>query len=373
MSMMNRPLTDRQTLMTLTQLRTFLAVAELGSVRAAADQLVVSQPAVSGAIGALKRELGVELLEPFGRGVRPTPAGAAFAASVRATLAHLDHGVRVARSVEDPRRGAVRIAAIATAAEAVLLPLLGDFRQQFPDVALTIEVGNRSAVWEALSNFAVDLVVAGRPPAALQARVLGQSANTLVVVGRSADAGPPPSQPRSAVAVPPSREPPAADPAGTCPAATHPAVTHPAGTYRAGTYRAGTYRAGTHPAATGHEAIDRLATATWLLREEGSGTREATDELLEQLGIDPPKMILGSNGAVQQAVIAGFGIGLLPLASVGERISAGLLAPVPCPGTPIERPWHLVASGAVSLPAAAELAARSLLDRPDGFSSAFPR
>ncbi|MGI9006861.1 MAG: LysR family transcriptional regulator [Streptosporangiaceae bacterium] len=64
---------------TLTQIRSFLAVRRAGSVHAAADQLGVSQPSVSAAISALGRELGVALVERHGRGVRLTEAGEAFA------------------------------------------------------------------------------------------------------------------------------------------------------------------------------------------------------------------------------------------------------------------------------------------------------
>ena len=63
---------------TVTQLNTFLAVIRGGSVTAAADQLLVTQPSVSSAISALGRELGCELFERSGRGVRLTAAGEAF-------------------------------------------------------------------------------------------------------------------------------------------------------------------------------------------------------------------------------------------------------------------------------------------------------
>ena len=69
--------------MTLNQLRTFLAVAETGSVRAAAHDLVVTQAAVSASLAALQKSLGVTLLEPDGRGLRLTAAGQAYAGYVR--------------------------------------------------------------------------------------------------------------------------------------------------------------------------------------------------------------------------------------------------------------------------------------------------
>ena len=64
---------------TLTQLSAFLAVVRNGSVTAAAEELVVTQPSVSAAVAALERELGVELTERAGRSIKPTPAGEAYA------------------------------------------------------------------------------------------------------------------------------------------------------------------------------------------------------------------------------------------------------------------------------------------------------
>ena len=64
--------------MTLSQLKTFIAVAEDGSVRAAAERLHVSQPSVSGSIAALSDEVGVALTERDGRGMKLSPAGEVF-------------------------------------------------------------------------------------------------------------------------------------------------------------------------------------------------------------------------------------------------------------------------------------------------------
>ncbi len=295
--------------MTLNQLRTFLTVVDLGSVRAAADQLVVSQPAVSGAIAELARELGVDLVKRDGRGLRITPAGMAFADAVRMSIQHLDRGVRIARSVEEPGQGTVCIGAIATAAERLLLPLLAAFRHEHPQAAVTLQVGNRATMWDSLRHHDADLVVAGRPPPSVAAEVLGRATNTLVVVGRPESAG----------------------------------------------------RSRRH-------LLTFLATATWLLREEGSGTRIATDELLRELDLDPPRMVLGSNGAVEEAIVAGFGVGVLPLRAVGPRLDAGTVAQLACPGTPMDRPWHLAALADVTLSPTAFLAARSLLTAPGGFT-----
>ena len=265
--------------MTLSQLRTFLAVTSAGSVRVAAESLLVSQPAVSAAIASLERELGVALVVRHGRGLRLTGAGTAFADDVRTSLGLLDQGSRRARSIEDPGRGTVRLVAVATAAERLLLPVVARFREQHPEAGVTVQVGNRMTVWETLRHREADLVVAGRPPVAVPADTLACGENRLVVIGPAS------STPRT----------------------------------------------------NGADAVQDPARETWLLRERGSGTRAAADALLAELDIDPPTMILGSNAAIEQGVAMGLGVGLISLDAAAERISQGSVTVWACPGTPIDR------------------------------------
>ncbi len=270
--------------MTLRLLRTFLAVADSGSVRVAAEALFVSQPAVSGAIASLERELGVALVARRGRGLRLTAAGTAFADDVRTSLGLLDYGSRRARSIEDPARGTVRLVAVATATERLLLPVVARFRVHHPDAGVTIQVGNGMTVWETLRHHEADLVVAGRPPAGVPGDTLARGDNRLVVIG-----------PASATT-----------------------------------------------RTNGSDAVQDPARETWLLREPGSGTRAAADALLAELDIDPPTMILGSNAAIERGVALGLGVALISLDAAAERISEGSVTVWACPGTPMIRPWHLV-------------------------------
>ena len=129
-----------------------------------------------------------------------------------------------------------------------------------------------------------DLVVAGRPPAAVPANTLALGENRLVVIG-------------------------------------------PATATRR---------------TNGADAVHDPARETWLLREPGSGTRSAADALLAELDIDPPTMILGSNAAIERGVEMGLGVGLISLDAAAERISQGSVTQWACPGTPMSRPWHLV-------------------------------
>src|ERR687885_991970 len=292
---------------TLSQLRTFVAVINAGSVRVAAESLFVSQPAVSAAIASLERELGVALVARHGRGLRLTAAGTAFADAVRTSLGLLDYGSRRARSIEDPARGTVRLVAVATATERLLLPVVARFREQHPEAGVTVQVGNRMTVWETLRHHEADLVLAGRPPVAVPADTLACAENRLVVIG-----------PASAT-----------------------------------------------PRTDGADAVHDPARESWLLREPGSGTRAAADALLAELDIDPPTMILGSNAAIERGVEMGLGVGLISLDAAAERISQGAVTVWACPGTPMNRPWHLVCYSGEPLGPTALALVRSMVE-PDG-------
>ncbi|MGK8522515.1 LysR family transcriptional regulator [Nocardia asteroides] len=87
--------------------------------------------------------------------------------------------------------------------------------------------------------------------------------------------------------------------------------------------------------------LDPLHT-TWLLRGRGSGTREATLGLLDQLRIEPPTLTLGSHGAVLAAAREGLGVTLIHSDAISQDLENGVLRVLPVDGTPLDRPWHAV-------------------------------
>jgi DNA-binding transcriptional LysR family regulator len=89
-----------------------------------------------------------------------------------------------------------------------------------------------------------------------------------------------------------------------------------------------------------------LATATWLLREPGSGTRDTTLALIHSLQIEPPVLDLGSHGAVVASAVLGLGVTLVSADAVAAQLERGELAPVPAAGTPLDRPWHATTGSA---------------------------
>jgi LysR family transcriptional regulator, low CO2-responsive transcriptional regulator len=302
--------------MTLNQLRSFLAVADTGSVRAAAEELVVTQAAVSASIAALQKSLGVALVTPDGRGLRLTDAGTSYARYARRILGLLDEAGRAAAAAADPERGELRIAAVTTAAEQIVPGILGGFRRHHPQTGVRLEAGNRDRVRSLLDRYQVDLVLGGRPEPGWDVVVHGVRPHELVVVA-----------------------------APELAAASH-APSQEGG-----------------PAPPG--LLPWLARQTWLLREPGSGTRASTDALLADLDISPLTLMVGSNVAIRESAQVGLGVTLLSRDAVAAELAAGKLAELPIPGTPLHRDWYLVAHPGRLPPAAARLVTHAL--RSSGF------
>ena len=303
--------------MTLNQLRTFLAVAEHGSVRAAAQELVVTQAAVSASVAALQKSLGVTLVTPDGRGLRLTDAGTAYAGYARRILGLLDEAALAAAAADDPERGELRIAAVTTGAEQIVPGILGGFRRSHPHTGVRLEAGNRDRVRALLDRHQVDLVLGGRPEPGWDVVVHAVRPHELVVV--------------------------AAPELAAGGAAAGGAAAGPAGGAAAG-------------------LLPWLARQTWLLREPGSGTRASTDALLADLDIAPLTLMVGSNVAIRESAQVGLGVTLVSRDAVAAELAEGKLAVIPVPGTPLHRDWYLVAHPGSLPPPAARLVAHALAE-----------
>lgn len=316
--------------MTPGQLRTFVALADTASVRAAAAVLVVSQPAVSAAIASLQRELGVKLVVREGRGLRLTPAGEVLAGYARRVLGLWEEARVATLSSADPEQGRLRLATVTTAGEHVVPALLASFRARYSRVEIVLEVGNRRRVWDLLLGGGADLAVGGRPPVGDELVSQAQSANELVLV---------------------------AAPVGTgAPAKAH------AGSARLDEAAPAGLGSGAVRAVT----VAALAEVTWLVRELGSGTRDTTEELLAGLGLDPPRLTLGSNGAICESAAVGLGVALVSRAAAERQLRSGMLHEWRAGPLPLQRQWHLM-SRAGSMPATAALFVDHVLGRSGGW------
>ena len=289
--------TPKQMAITLTQLTAFLAVIRGGSVTAAADELVVTQPSVSSALAALGRELDCELFERAGRGIRLTPAGAAFAPYAADVLGLLDRGRAAAREATAVAARRLAIAAVTTAAESFVPGMMRAFALQHPDIDLELVVGNRQDVLERVSGHSADVAITGKPPG--DDRLVAE-----------------PFMENEIVCITAPDDPVAAD---------------------------------------GAVVPDQLADRRWLLREPGSGTRALNEQFLAEHGLEPKTLTLGSNGAIKQAARAGLGISLLSKAAVTTELESGWLGELRLAGGPEARSWFLLQSAVGPVRPAVEL------------------
>lgn len=253
---------------------------------AAADELIVTQPSVSSAIGALGRELGCELFERSGRGLRLTDAGRAFRPYAEDVIGLLEHGRHAAREAAGQAARRLQIAAVTTAAESFVPTLMRAFAEQHPDIELSLAVGNREEVLGRVLRHTADVAISGKPPSDVRLRAEPLMENEIACVTGPDD-----------------------------PAAHGGAI--PAG---------------------------ELDGRPWLLRELGSGTRILNERFLAERGLRPRTLTLGSNGAIKQAARAGLGVSLLSRAAVEAELEAGLIGEIRLTDGPETRPWFMLRS-----------------------------
>ncbi|WP_005035134.1 LysR family transcriptional regulator [Holophaga foetida] len=144
--------------LSLTQLRYFLAVADCLSYTEAARRLHISQPPLSKQVALLEAEMGLLLFRREHRGVTLTPAGAAFAAEVRALFAHLERSVAKAQELAQGAGGQIRLVIPEAMVLDPLQGLLRDFMDVHPGIQFQIIRLNLGKAREALLVGAADLL-----------------------------------------------------------------------------------------------------------------------------------------------------------------------------------------------------------------------
>ena len=269
---------------TLTQLTAFLAVVRRGSVTAAAEDLVVTQPSVSAAVAALERELGAKLTERDGRGLKPTAAGRAYAPYAEHVLGLLEQGSRAAREAVDDARRTLRVSAVATAGEHFVPLLIKVFAEHHPELVISLDVGSRADVFQRLVGREVDVGITGRVPDDPWLSGEAFAPNDLVIVTAEGD----PLAKRQSL------------------------------------------------------EVEELGHCIWLVREEGSGSRALCLRYLKANKLEPQLLTIGSNGAIRQATRVGLGIALMPRIAVEVDLHHRLLAEVNVLAPLPRRAWHVV-------------------------------
>src|ERR1700719_3673060 len=125
---------------TVEQVRSFLAVADSQSISRAAENLHLTQGAVTQQVHNFEKALSVRLLERDGRGIRLTDAGRSLATSCRAAMRSLEVVSDTARALKSLEAGSLHVGASPACATYSLPPLLAEFMRRFPDITLNITV-----------------------------------------------------------------------------------------------------------------------------------------------------------------------------------------------------------------------------------------
>ena len=269
---------------TFSQLRSFAAVAQLGGVTRAAQALHLTQPTISAQLRELADGLGVELLSPAGRGVQLTDEGRALLTTVTAMFAQWRAFEEGVDDLHGLVRGSLRIAGVTTT-EYFLAQWLKPFTKAYSGIQIDLVIDNRDAVVRRLELEQDDIAVMMMPPKHLQLDSLSVMDNPLVLIA--------PLQHRysTAKSVP----------------------------------------------------FKQWATADLLMREPGSGTRQATFEYFAARGVTPNiRMTLGSNEAVKHAVAADLGLAIVSRHTLSADPAREGLGIVAAAGLPIKRKWQMV-------------------------------
>ncbi len=269
---------------TFRQLRLFLALAETGSVSAAARAMHVTQPTASMQLREVSEAVGLPLYEVIGRRVHLTEAGHQLAATARGIVDRWEDFEQTVAGLQGLTRGRLRVAVVSTA-QYFIPGLLGDFCARHPQIDLALEVLNRDGVVQRLRDNADDLYVMSMPPADMELEDRVFLSNPLVMIAP---------------------------------------VDHPLASRKRLT-------------------LSALLGERFLLREPGSGTRLATDRFLAAQGFEPRlRLALGSNEAIKEAVAARLGVAVISSHALHAGNGRRDLCVLPVQGLPIPSQWHLV-------------------------------
>jgi DNA-binding transcriptional LysR family regulator len=145
------------------QLQSFLTVAKSGSITAAADELFVTQPAVTQQLQALERELGLPLVARAGRGVRLTSAGEALLPYVQRSLALLTEGKRVVADMAGGKVGRLVLGAGVTTSIFHLPRWLSAFQEDYPRIDITVRTGTSRQIAALCKDHQIELGLVTSP------------------------------------------------------------------------------------------------------------------------------------------------------------------------------------------------------------------
>ncbi|PYE45601.1 LysR family transcriptional regulator [Paenibacillus barcinonensis] len=270
------------------QLHIFYTVAEKGSFSAAAQALHMTQPAVTMQIQSLEDYFGTRLLHRSTKKIELSEAG-------RTLLPHAKRSVELVRQTDEAMsaftqklQGRLQLGASLTIGEYVLPRMLGPFARQYPDISIVMKVMNTTQIMDEILKHQLNFGLIEAPihhPDMTVEPVMQDELKLIVPAGHDL-------------------------------------------------------------AGRGKVNLEEVMNYPFVLREEGSGTRQVMEGQLQKKKIDPSDMNvvmeLGSTGAVKSAVEAGVGITMLSPSSVQHELALGLVHMVDIRGLEFKRQFYAI-------------------------------
>lgn len=268
---------------TLHQLQVFVKITQTKSITKAAEELHLSQPAVSIQLRNFQSQFDIPLIEVVGRKVYVTDFGREIALAGESILQQVAAITQKTQEYKGQLSGRLKLSVVSTA-QYVMPFFLTDFMKQHTGIDLVMDVTNKAQVVDSLSLNEVDFSFVSILPKGLNIDKLDVLQNKLFLIGN--DDSPFPKGPYSTT------------------------------------------------------IFKEIAL---IYREQGSGTRQTMEKFIERNRLSISKKIeLTSNEAVKQAVIAGIGYSIMPLIGLKNELHSGDLNIIPVKGLPIKTMWSLI-------------------------------
>lgn len=291
--------------LTLRQLQIFVVASRYTSFARAAEELHLTQPAVSMQIHQLEEAVGLQLFERLARKLALTEAGEKLTHHASRILGEIKDTEDAMTSLKQADSGSISVG-IVSSATYFAPKLLAMYSHLYPKVDVHLSVGNRDALLRLLQDNAIDLAIMGRPPPELSTASEALAWHPQVVIAPL-----------------------------------------------------------DHPLCSAQRFdLQELRSDTFLLREPGSGTRMAAEEMFRQHLFTPAKVVtFGSNETIKQAVMAGMGVSLISLHTLLLELRTKEIALLNVNGTPIERTWQIVHLSAKQLSPTCRVFRQFLLEK----------
>lgn len=268
---------------TLHQLQIFLKITQTKSITKAAEELHLTQPAVSIQLKNLQDQFEIPLTEVIGRQLYITDFGAEIAVTVEKILSEVYAINYKTQAYKGQLTGRLKLSIVSTGIY-VIPYFLSDFLKKHQGIELLFDVTNKARVIESLEKNEVDFSLVSVLPDKLQVDAIELMRNKLYLVG------------------------------------------------------SGVSKENTIPNL--HNILEELPI---IYREQGSGTRYTMEKYIANHGLNvKKKMELTSNEAVKQAVIAGLGYSIMPLIGIKNELINKELSIIPVKGLPLSSVWKMI-------------------------------